>query len=252
MTKDKKLQKYKLTINNHLFTIISLCLLLFFTSIALADFKPINRKPAGDYSRSGGRRGCEIESSAKIPLTLLAPQTYVGYTASLRPTFTGYVSSSQKLELRIFELIPNQDPKPIGKEFVKDVQPGIFQISFPEEYPNLTVGKTYLWQLSRTCLEVRIDESAELIVAEIPSTLEKKLSATSSKLEKVNLYAEGGFWYDALSEALQLANTKKLGKRGTSLVRDFAKYELARDEKEEVAVKERVQYLQKIAVQEQD
>jgi hypothetical protein len=252
MTEKKILQKYKLTISTRLLAIISLCLLLFFTSIALADFKPINRKPAGDYSRSGGRRGCELESSATIPLTLLAPQTYIGYTSSLRPTFTGYVSSSQKVELRIFELISNENPKPIGKEFVKDVQPGIFQISFPEAYPNLNVGKTYLWQLSTTCLEVKIDESAEFIVAEIPSTLKKKLSTTSSKLDKVNLYAEEGFWYDALSEAFQLTNTVKLGKLGSSLVSDFAKYELARDVKEEVAVKERVQYLQKIAVQEQD
>ncbi|BCL39516.1 DUF928 domain-containing protein [Nostoc sp. MS1] len=252
MTKEQIFKQYKITVKPRFTTIIILCLLLFFTSIAVADFKPTNRKPASDYSRSGGRRGCETESIATIPLTLLAPQTYVGYTASLRPTFTGYVSSPQKVELRIFELIANEDPKPIGNEVLADVKAGIFQINYPDKYPNLTVGKTYLWQLSRTCLEVKIDESAEFIVAEIPSTIKNKLLTTNNKLEKANLYAEEGFWYEAVTEALQLTNNLKLGKLGTNLVKDFAKYESARDQREEVAVKERVKYLQQIAIQEQD
>lgn len=51
-----------------------------------------DRKPASDYTRSGGSRGCPSLAN-KIPLTLLAPKTYIGYTFSTHPSFVGYLSS---------------------------------------------------------------------------------------------------------------------------------------------------------------
>jgi hypothetical protein len=245
------LKSFQPKINLKLLTPLSLSCLLLFTPATLAAFKQTNRKPASDYSRSAGKRGCPGEANTTIPLTLLAPQTYVGHTASSRPTFAGFVSTPLKVELRIFELIPNKRPHQIAETVKQDVKQGIFQISFPDAYPNLTVGKTYLWQLSITCRGAKINESAEFTVVEIPSTLKMKLSTTNNRLEKANLYAEEGFWYDALAEALQLVNPIKLGKLGARLVNNLIEYEVARDEREKLDVPKRVEDLQKIAIQEQ-
>lgn len=241
------------TINSRLLTIISLSLSLFFTPIALAGFKPTNRKPASDYSRSGGKRGCpeELNAKPKIPLTLLAPQTYVGYTSSLRPTFVGFVSSPQKVKLKIFEFISDDRVQQIGDETIQNVKTEIFQITLPEKYPDLTLGKKYLWQLTLSCPKIDIVERAEFIVAKIPSSLNNELSTTRNSWQKANIYAKEGFWYDALAEALQLANDGKLGKLGSTLVTSFAEYELPRPKEAEGVVKERIQNLQMIATQQQ-
>lgn len=235
-------------INLRLVTSATLGLLLLLTPAAIAGFAPANRKPASDYSRSGGSRGCSGES---IPLTLLAPQTYVAYTSSLHPIFVGFVSSPQKIEMRIAEFISHNKLKEIGVKIEQDVAPGIFQISLPENHPSLTVGKKYLWQIAISCPLGNIVERAEFIVVETPSTLKSQLSTITDSQQKANIYAKADLWYDALAEALKSANHGKLGKIGSSLVQDFAKLESATPKEEEL-VKQRVEFLQKIAIQERE
>ncbi|MHC5728489.1 MAG: DUF928 domain-containing protein, partial [Nostoc sp.] len=87
---------------------------VFLISAAPADaeFKPRDRKPASGYSRAGGSRGC---SSRGIPLTQLAPQTFIGKTASTRPMLAWYMSSSQTVRFRLFEFDSATTVKQIGK-----------------------------------------------------------------------------------------------------------------------------------------
>lgn len=232
-------------------TIASLSLLIFFLPIAVAGFTPTNRKPASDYSRSAGKRGCPDESNQRIPLTLLAPQTYVGYTASVRPTFVAFISSSQEVEFRIFEFISDNTVNQISDAITKDINPGVFQISLPKEYPDLIVGKKYLWQLAINCSGGKRVEAAEFIVVEIPPTFNTKLSATSTSMQKADIYSKESLWYEALAEALKLANEGKLGKLGSTLVKNVAESELPRPREKEDVVKTRIQHLQTIAIQEQ-
>jgi len=239
-------------IKRRVITITSFSLLLFFTPVAIADFKPTDRKPASDYSRSAGKRGrCANESNQTIPLTLLAPQRYVGYTASLHPTFVGFISSPETVELRIFEFSKDNKLNQIGNPIIEDVKPGVFQISFPNKSPDLIVGKKYLWQLAINCSGGIKMESAEFIVTEISPTLQRKLSNTKGNIQKANIYAKESLWYEALIEALKSEKQGKLGQLGANLVKNLAEYETLGLSDKEDRVKIRIQHLQTIAMEEQ-
>ncbi len=224
-------------------------LLLFLPAVAAANFRPSDRQPASDYTRSGGGRGCP-NSKNQIPLTLLAPKTYIGYTASTRPTFVGYVSSSHEIEFQIFEFVSNKTVTPLSHPIKQKTSPGIFQVYLPENYPQLTVGKKYFWQVAISCPGDDLVERSEFMVVEIPSTIENKLLTTTNGLQKSNTYAAANLWYEALAEALKSSNSQKLGQVGSNLVQEFAKYELVRDKDNEELVKKRIVNLQRIANQE--
>ncbi|RCJ18698.1 hypothetical protein A6S26_28360 [Nostoc sp. ATCC 43529] len=237
------------TINTKLATSSVVGLLLFLTPVANANFRPGDRKPASDYTRSGGSRGCP-NSDNQIPLTLLAPKTYIGYTASTRPTFAGYVSSSQEIEFQIFEFVSNNTVTAFSNSIKQKTSPGIFQISLPENYPKLAVGKKYFWQVAISCPGDDLVERAEFMVVEIPSTIENKLLTTDNDLQKSNTYATANLWYEALAEALKSASPGKLGQVGSNLVQQFAKFESARAKENEQLVEKRIGNLQRIANEE--
>ncbi|BAY75601.1 hypothetical protein NIES25_20480 [Nostoc linckia NIES-25] len=242
-------QVFNKTINTNLATSSVVGLLLFFTPLASANFRPSDRQPASDYTRSGGSRGCPNLDN-KIPLTLLAPKTYIAYTGSTRPTFAGYVSSSQEIEFQIFEFVSNKTVTALSDPIKQKTSAGIFQISLPENYPKLTVGKKYFWQVAISCPGDDLVERAEFMVVEIPSTIENKLLTTDNILQKSNTYAAANLWYEALAEALNSASPGKLGQAGSNLVQEFAKYESARAKENEQLVKKRIGNLQRIANEE--
>ncbi|MBW4673341.1 MAG: DUF928 domain-containing protein [Desmonostoc geniculatum HA4340-LM1] len=242
-------QLFSQTINLRLATSSILGLLLFLTPVATANFRPGDRKPASDYTRSGGSRGCS-NSANEIPLTLLAPKTYIGYTASTHPTFVGYVSTSHEIEFQIFEFVSNNTVTAFSNPLKQKTSPGIFQVSLPESYPRLTVGKKYFWQVAISCPGDDLVERAEFMVVEIPSTVKNKLLTTTNGLQKSNTYAAANLWYEALAEALKSATPGKLGQVGSNLVQEFAKYELARVTENEKLVKKRIQHLEAITNQE--
>jgi hypothetical protein len=235
--------------NYTLITTLTLSLSLLLTPVAIAGFAPRTRIPASDYTRSAGRRGCPGNA---IPLTVLAPQTYIAYTASLRPTFVGFVSSPQKVNFRIFELMPDNKPQQLGEAIQKNVTPGIFQISLPESTSDLTVGKKYVWQLAIKCRGNPVHQEAEFVVVEMPSTVESKLPTTPDGWQKANIYAQADLWYEALAEALKSANNGKLGEFGSTLVKNLAAYESIVPKEQQTSVQKRVQHLKTIAIQEKD
>ncbi|MGB3651388.1 MAG: DUF928 domain-containing protein, partial [Rivularia sp. (in: cyanobacteria)] len=140
-------------------------LLLFVPTMAIASpqsQKPQRRRePPGDYSRAGGSRGCPGEA---IPLTVLAPNTFVGKTTSVRPTFSWFVSKAQPTEFRLFELAGKSTPKIIGNPIKLQSKSGINKLSLPQKQVALTVGKKYLWQVSIDCADSPLIQRAELKV----------------------------------------------------------------------------------------
>ncbi|MBW4614062.1 MAG: DUF928 domain-containing protein [Desmonostoc vinosum HA7617-LM4] len=244
--KPQIVQLFSQNLNLKLTTSFFLCLYLVFTPATIASFAPTNRKPASDHSRTGGTRGCEVD---KIPLTLLAPKTYIGTTASLRPTFVGFVSTSKQIRFKIFEFNSKNQPQQLGDTVEKNVSPGVFQLSLTENQPELIVGRKYLWMVALDCpnsSKTKLVEKAEFIVVEMPSTLKTQLSTAVNSLQKANIYAKADLWYEALAEALKSTTIGKLGQVGLSLVQDLAKSELATTNSE----KNRVQNLEKIVIQE--
>jgi hypothetical protein len=82
--------------------------------------------------------------------------------------------------------------------------------------------------------------------------VQSKLNKATNSVEKANIYAEAGLWYNALDEALKLAEASKLGELGSTLLNDLAKSEALKTTpelppKERDAIKKQIENLQQIA-----
>ncbi|MEH2082253.1 MAG: DUF928 domain-containing protein [Nostoc sp.] len=230
--------------NKHRLTSLVVGAVFLITAVpAFAQFKPRDRKPASDNTRSGGSRsGC---SPSGIPLTQLAPQTFIGKTASKRPMLAWYMSSSQNARFQLYEFDSANSVKKIGE--VKEIHTtvGINKLKLPLEYPELTVGKTYLWQITIDCENDTIIRRAEFTVIN-PQSLAK--NRFTSIPESINYYAENDLWYEALEEALKTTGNGKLGQTGATLVKELAQSEmLIGDNVDKKKIQQRIEYLQKIA-----
>jgi len=221
------LNKY---IKAKLITSSILGLSLLITPAALADYKPpAEQKSPSDYTGTGGSRGCPGEEmpltadGERIPLTALVPLTHVGQTVSTRPTFAWFVPDNTKkpMQLRLYEYDSEGHPKrePIVEINFKELSsPGIMTFTLPEARQKLKVGDTYLWQVSITCNPDK--PSSDLIargdiqVVEKPSDWENILS---DRANLSDFYTDEGLWYDALREAIKLAEESGTGEVGSLL-----------------------------------
>ena len=224
------------------FTSLVLGVFFLFTAFpAEAKFQPTKRKPACGYSRGGGSRGC---SSKNIPLTLLAPQTFVGKTASKRPMLAWYMSSSQSVRFRLFEFESATKAKQIGKSKEISTTVGINKFKLPTEYPELTVGKTYLWQIAIDCRNETMIKRAEFTVVNSP--LVKREFTTIP--ERVDYYAGNELWYEAFEEALKAVGNGILSRIGSNLVQYLAKSETPVEAEENIEINQkRIESLKKIS-----
>ncbi|AVH71094.1 DUF928 domain-containing protein [Nostoc sp. 'Lobaria pulmonaria (5183) cyanobiont'] len=209
---------------------------------AYAQFKPRDRKPASGYSSAGGSRGC---STSGIPLTQLAPQTFIGKTASTRPMLAWYMSSSQRARFRLFEFLSAKTVKQIGK--VKEISTtvGINKLKLPIDYPELTVGKIYFWQIAIDCEARPIVSNVEFTVIN-PQSLAK--NRFSSIPESINYYAENELWYEAFEEALKATSNGKLVETGASLLQELAQSEIPTGSEVDIKIiKQRIEDIQRIS-----
>ncbi|NEP54282.1 MAG: DUF928 domain-containing protein, partial [Moorea sp. SIO3C2] len=177
---------------------------------------------------SGTTRGCD---GGDIPLTVLASQNYVGRTTSTHPTFAWFVPDSKSLELKFTIYSRGSDGNFTEvRSMSLQSSPGIMKLSpFPEGEPGLLVGKDYVWQVVILCdpsyPSSALVDRAQIQVVEMPPDLQDKLDNAVDSAEKADLYAEAGFWYNALDEALKLAEESKLGEVASALLEDLAKWE---------------------------
>lgn len=214
-----------------------LALLLLGVSEAYAEYKApsTQRAPGGRTSSSGTRGGCL--GTAKLPLITLAPQQHIGQTASTHPTFAWFVPNSPELKMvfSIYEYSANGSLKMV-KQIDLKTSPGIMKLSLPKDIPGLTIGKKYLWQVAIICNENYPSNDlvtrAELEVVQLQSNVKALLDTTKDPLQKVDIYASAGLWYDALDEALKTDNNLQSKKVVTSLLEDLAQIEKSNDLRE--------------------
>ncbi len=241
-------QNLTLLRNRRRLTSLIVGMLCLITAVPVyAEFKPKNRKPASGHSRGGGSRGSRgCPGEVGIPLTVLAPQTFIGKTASVRPTLTWYMPSTENVQFRIFEFESDIKLKQIGKVKKISAKIGINTLKLPADYPELEVGKTYLWQIEIDCGNEIIVKPAELTVINSPKLpVTKKITNIP---EKVDYYAANELWYEALEEALKATNNGQLGQSGSILVQELAQSEMLTGTKTEIPnIKQRIENLQKIS-----
>ncbi|NJL65588.1 MAG: DUF928 domain-containing protein [Methylacidiphilales bacterium] len=103
--------------------------------------------------------------------------------------------------------------------------PGVNKIAIASLYPELTVGKQYLWQISVLCGSGVAFERAEFQVVDMPSTIKGIMSSVTNSIQIVNSLAQQGLWYDAFSEAAKQLESGKVGQLGSSLVKELVQSE---------------------------
>lgn len=218
-------------INTKLAMSCSLSLGLIAAPVALAAYVPGDQKPVPTDRRSdaGTTRGCSGEG---LPLTVLASRNYVGRTTSEHPTFAWFVprdSAAKPMSFAIYERVLGGKPKEIHRVSLQS-SAGIMKLSpFSKNESGLQLGKQYFWQVVIQCDPD--NPSGDLVsetsieVVEMPSSVQSKLNKAVNDVEKVNIYAEAGLWYDALGEALKLTEASKLGTLGATLINDLARSE---------------------------
>ena len=194
-----------------------------------------------------------------MPLTVLASHNYVGRTISPHPTFAWFVprdSASKPMQFTIYEWVPGGKPKEVRKMPLQS-SPGIMKLSpFSENEQGLQPGKEYSWQVVIHCDPDNpsgdLVGEASIEVVGMPPDVQSKLNKALSSAEKANIYAEAGLWYNALDEALKLAEASKLGEVGSTLLNDLAQWEAPGTTpelppKERDAIAKRIENLKQIA-----
>jgi hypothetical protein len=205
------------------------------SAIAAAVFKVKLPPPPPNRGIAGNRVGGASRVSRKDPidespnsdrrLTALVPEyknsaeagkykpelTKIwGLTASEHPTIWFYIPYNQDSISRIdFNLIDGDSStkRTVFKNAIKrPTQPGLVSFSLPQTSTPLIVDRLYQWELKLT-MKRQLDKEISV------KGWIQKASLNRDLLDRINqapldrqaaLYAENGFWYDALSSLAQL------------------------------------------------
>lgn len=208
-------------------------------SVALAAYKPPpkQKRPSSYSITAGSRGGCEgIEA---IPITVLAPKAHVGQTISTHPTFVWFVpktSESLPVEFRLSEFDAEHKPTiKLSKPIILNRPSGIAMYVWSKDKPDLKVNKTYLWEVRIRCDRNRPSEDlysrAEFQVVSRGLNQTGTSFSAINAIDRVQVYAEVGLWYDAIAKALKLSPQSKLGREGSKLLQQLASIEEAQLEK---------------------
>jgi hypothetical protein len=205
------------------------------TIIAAAAFKvklpppPPNRGIAGNRvggaSRVSSRNPIDESPNSDRRLTALVPEyksatgsgksnpelTKVwGITANEHPTLWFYIPYAQNSISRIdFILIDGDNPtnKTVYQNAIQSpTQPGIVNFSLPQTSTPLAIDKLYQWELKLTMkrqLDKEISVKGWIQRADLNSDLSDRIKQSTPDRQAA-LYAENGFWYDALSMLAEL------------------------------------------------
>ncbi len=235
-------------LENQPLTIVVVSLFLGMATVALADYKPPSEpsRPKQPTIISGTRGGCSKNGKAK--LTTLAPQEHIGQTVSTHPTFAWFVPEAESLTMK-FQIYPddvNEYPQPI-QNIELQTKPGIMTHSLSQDELGLSVGQRYLWQVVIIC-EPNHPSSAIVaqayidVVQESPD-LKIALAAATNPVDRADIYAERGFWYDGFGEVLACGDDARHRELMRNLLTDLAKIEASGKSKDGSQKSERIQQI---------
>ncbi|NEP51393.1 MAG: DUF928 domain-containing protein [Moorea sp. SIO3C2] len=238
-------------LDNHRLTIGVVSLFLGMTTVALADYKPPPEpsRPKTPTIISGTRGGCTKHGKAK--LTTLAPQEHIGQTVSTHPTFAWFVPESESLPMKfqlyqVYQDDVNENPQPIQNIELKTT-PGIMTHSLSEDELGLSVGQRYRWQVVIIC-ETSHPSSAIVaeayidVVQESPD-LKIALAAATNPVDRSDIYAERGFWYDGFGEVVGCGDDARHIALMRNLLTDLSRIEASGKSKDGSQKSERIQQI---------
>ena len=201
---------------------LSLVLIPHLTTKVLADSNSVNGfepAPGKDAPRGGTVGGgsrpvasaCLANPSAKsATLTALSPSDRVGLTQSNRPNLFVNLpqTTAQTIEFSLF------DEKMNGiyqTNILVSKSGGLVSIALPKDALSLAKDKPYYWTVALVCNS--IDRTEDLVVGgwveyTEPSDNLKQQLANATEIEKASLYAQQGFWYDAVNLLQGISQTE--------------------------------------------
>ncbi|BAY39622.1 hypothetical protein NIES2111_39980 [Nostoc sp. NIES-2111] len=183
------------------------------THFAQVPLPSSERRPGGRV-RGGAKRGScpsvEPQLTALVPFTEDVPTvTNVwGLTTQAHPTFLFYVPYSQDSGYPTEFVLQDQDANIIyQKAIALPEKPGIISVSLPTDAAALAVDKQYRWFFTVECDKQKPSPPiyVEGVIQRVqlkPATI--KQLETSSILQKVDILAENGIWFDSAELLFQL------------------------------------------------
>ncbi|MCT7984092.1 DUF928 domain-containing protein [Laspinema sp. A4] len=160
----------------------------------------------------GGSRGCSVTGDGPTDhaLTALVPETTMGLTVEAYPTFFWYLPPTSATGVE-FVLMDEKGEKVIYETtFRTKGEAGIVSLNLPENasLPPLEINDSYRWYFSIICNPE--DRAADVYVQgwvrriEASASLTEQLAATTSDLERAQVYARNGIWHEAIAMLAKL------------------------------------------------
>jgi Domain of Unknown Function (DUF928) len=226
--KPMMLRKIRKTLATNIgFALLLNSLWLGLPSTQAVEFSAPNTPPPG--RRVGGAvRGTSASpqtcvTDSQKQLTALVPKVDVVLTTQNYPTFFWYVPPNSATMIE-FNLIDDSSGEIVYESKLKTSgETGIVSLSLPENasLPPLEVGKDYYWSFTIMCdrRNWQANPFVEGLIRRVEpnASLQQKL-AQASAIERVNLYANAGFWYDTIAE---LANLRRSNPNDSLLTQEW-------------------------------
>ncbi len=207
-------------------------------------------KPVGGRTRGGGRRGpcpdVETNLTALVPFTKktfkLGQTEYVrenvwGLTTEGSPQFPFYVPFSNQHSLPAEFLLQDEESKQIIYQSVVKLpsKPGIINVSLPKTVKPLAENKNYRWFFNIYCEaqkpipSLRVEGVVRRV--KLSQELARKISGVEP-LEKVELYAAAGIWFNSVNILVKLREKEPLNQEfansWTSLLESIGMSDIAK------------------------
>lgn len=174
---------------------------------AAFPYNPPNRGAPGETRDAGSRPLCP---EPEKPFTAIAPFTNWGETTQSHPTFWLYIPYAagnvefflrdEQTQTEVYRTVFTLEEGEIPEGG------GIRGFEMPVDAPPLAVDTVYNWQFDFICNPESRSKfrTSGMVIRRSPSAQLQEQLASSSSLETVFVYAEAGFWYDALASLAQL------------------------------------------------
>jgi hypothetical protein len=157
-------------------------------------------------SRPGGTRGgCPAAPQA---FQILLFQQQEGFLVSGQPRFFWYMSASTPVLAR-FVLLDVEESQILFEQLIKAPKAGFLQATLPANR-ELLPGRKYRWSVTLVCNPSRPSENlvaqGQVQRVPVPADLARQLAGVSSDRQQAQIYAQHGFWYEALAAIVAARN----------------------------------------------
>ena len=179
------------------------------TGSAAAAATPVYRPPI--RGAPGGRIGGATRGVARdiFVLSVLAPD-HTGLTAVDQPSLFWFISNPIGLPLELTVMDPRRADPLLEVPLPAPRQAGIQRVRLSDHGVKLEPGVAYRWFIAvvtdpgRRSRDILSGGAIERI--ELPTALQARLASVQAR-EKPTIYAEGGYWYDALAAISDLIDS---------------------------------------------